>query len=171
MILFIVHLRFVSREEPFLPTPHIMHHFAFVVCWKNNENEIWPNRRNERRGISAAPESTLLLHYFVADSSGRAIATAAATAAVADESAHDQESDNSDSSPDQDIRHSAPRFSFVVRNPLASRPLGRTRLSSRRRTLCTILVSLSVVVTTELQIFSFRICRRKTLHLLFSLIR
>ena len=91
-----------------------------------------------------------------ADSSGRAIATAAATAAEADESAHDQESGNSDSSPDQDIRHSAPRFSFVVRNPLASQPLGRTRLSSRRRTLCTIPVSLSVVVTTELQIFSFR---------------
>lgn len=91
-----------------------------------------------------------------ADSSGRAIATAtaAATAAAADESAHDQESGNSDSSPDQDIRHSAPRFSFVVRNPLASRPLGRTRLSSRRRTLCTIPASLSVVVTTELQIFS-----------------
>ena len=91
-----------------------------------------------------------------ADSSGRAIATAAATAAEADESAHDQESGNSDSSPDQDIRHSAPRFSFVVRNPLASRPLGRTRLSFRRRTLCTIPASLSVVVTTELKIFSFR---------------
>ena len=40
MILFIVHLRFVSREEPFLPTAHIMNFSASVVCWKYNGNEI-----------------------------------------------------------------------------------------------------------------------------------
>ena len=81
--------------------------------------------------------------------SGRAPATTAATAAAADESAHDQESDDSNCSPDQDVRHSAPRFCFVVRTPLTSRPPSRNRPSSRRRTLCTIPFRLSVGKTTK----------------------
>ena len=52
-------------------------------------------------------------------SSGRAPATTAAPAAAADQPAHDQESDDSHGSPDDDVRHSAPRFlffRFAVRN-------------------------------------------------------
>ena len=47
-------------------------------------------------------------------SSGRAPATTAAPAAAADQPAHDQESDDSHGSPDDDVRHSAPRFLFFA---------------------------------------------------------
>ena len=97
--------------------------------------------------------------------SGRASATTtAAAAAVADDAAHKQESNDSSSSPDQDVRHSAPRFSFAVRNSLAPQPRGRIRLSSQHRTVCTITLSLSVVVTTESEIFCSPSRRHMSCH-------
>ena len=101
--------------------------------------------------------------------SGRALATTAATAAAADESAHNQESNDSNRSPDQDVRHSAPRFRFVVRNSLASQPHGRIRLSSRRLSLCTIPFLMSVGKTTKLKSYrtAHQLLKLNTLEIVF----
>ena len=65
VFLFIMHLRFVSREEPFLPTAHSMNYSASVVCWRNNENEYSKNSfLGYTRAVDALEiQSGIRLHF------------------------------------------------------------------------------------------------------------